>query len=327
MASIRLRDGRWQARVKRQGFAESTRSFSSKQEAERWARALEVQMDAECGGGGERAEKHTVSDLITRYVAEVLPGTKSEHDDRVRLRALAKRPFASTPVAKLTPARVAKFRDERLAQVAAGTVIRELAYLSSIINHARKEWGLWMVNPVGLVRRPPTPKGRDRTLSDRERTALLSALAPIGRRNPLTILVVQLALETAMRRGELLALRWCDLDLEMRTAVLHDTKNGDARTVPLSTKAVEALLAVPRSDDPRVFPITACALAANFDRAVERAGLPQFRFHDLRHCAITRLATKLPNVIELAAVSGHKSLKMLQRYYHPKAADLARKLD
>jgi integrase len=226
----------------------------------------------------------------------------------------------------LTPAKVAEYRDLRLTEVAAGTVVRELAYLSSIINHGRREWGIHANNPVALVRKPTQPKGRERVLTSAERERLLLELQPTGRRNVWMLPVVVLALETGMRRSELLVLGWGDINLERRTATLHMTKNGEGRVVPLSTTAVQTLTSMPRSICGAVFPITACALAANFDKAVERANLSDLHFHDLRHTAITLMADKLPNVIELAAVSGHKSLKMLQRYYHPDVEDLARKL-
>jgi integrase len=272
------------------------------------------------------AQKTTLGDLIQRYVAEVLPSMKGAHEDSIRLKAICRRPICKNSIASLTPAKIAAYRDLRLTEVAAGTVVRELAYLSSIINHGRREWGIHANNPVALVRKPTQPKGRERVLTSEERERLLVELQPTGRRNRWMLFVVILALETAMRRSELLSLRWGDINLERKTATLHMTKNGDGRTVPLSTNAVQTLSEMPRSICGAVFPITACALAANFDKAVERAKLPNLHFHDLRHTAITLMATKLPNLIELAAVSGHKSLKMLQRYYHPDVGDLARKL-
>jgi len=167
---------------------------------------------------------------------------------------------------------------------------------------------------------------RDRTLSPDEEVRLLHAVEPIGRRNPWAKPLVVLALATAMRQGELLALRWQHVDLANRVARLPQTKNGDSRTVPLSTTAVETLRQLPRCISGEVFPLRKAALHRIFVRATERAGLTDFRFHDLRHTAITRMAGKLPNVIELSAVTGHRSLSMLKRYYHPSAMDLARKL-
>lgn len=326
MASFRQHGNRWQARVRRQGYPDITKSFQGRQDAERWARSVESDIYRGSYVSLTEAQKTTLADLIQRYMAEVLPSMKGAPEDSIRLKAICRRPICKNSIAALTPAKLAEYRDLRLTEVAAGTVVRELAYLSSIINHGRREWGIHANNPVALVRKPTQPKGRDRVLTSAERERLLIELQPTGRRNVWMQSVVILALETGMRRSELLALRWGDINFERRTATLHMTKNGDSRVVPLSTSAVQTLAAMPRSICGAVFPITACALAANFDKAVARAQLPDMHFHDLRHTAITLMATKLPNLIELAAVSGHKSLKMLQRYYHPSPQALALKL-
>ena len=326
MATFRFRSSRWQARVRRQGHPDETRSFLTHKEAERWARTVESGIDHGSFISPTQAKKTTLGDLIQRYIAEVLPSMKGATDDTIRLKAICRRPICRNSIASLSPAKIAEYRDLRLKGVAPGTVVRELAYLSSIINHGRREWGIHANNPVALVRKPTQPKGRERVLSLAERERLLVELQPTGRRNTWMPSVVILALETAMRRSELLALRWGNINLERRTATLQMTKNGESRIVPLSTTAIQTLTSMPQSVCGAVFPITSCALAANFDNAVERAKLPDLHFHDLRHTAITNMANKLPNLIELAAVSGHKSLKMLQRYYHPDVEDLARKL-
>jgi integrase len=129
-----------------------------------------------------------------------------------------------------------------------------------------------------------------------------------------------------MRRSEILSLRWPDVFLDERFVRLHDSKNGEARDVPLSTRAAAALVALPRRPDGHVFPITGDALKKAFTRACERAGLENMHFHDLRHEATSRIATRLDNILELSAVTGHKTVQMLKRYYHPRATDLARKL-
>ncbi len=326
MASITFRAKRWQARVRRKGYPTETRTFSTKHDAERWVRSLETAIDRGIHSNTPSTSKITLGELIDRYRTEVTPTLKSAKCDFIRLKALARNTICRQEITSLTPYRIAQFRDERLNCVSSGTVIRELAYLSAIINHARKEWGLNLDNPVSRVRKPSPPPGRNRLLSDSEEMKLVEALHPTGRRSQWMLPLVQLALETGMRRGELLSLRWEDVNLISRTAMLQDTKNGERRIVPLSSKGIIVLQALPRSTTGKVFPITAFAASAAFERATSRAGISGLRFHDLRHTAITRLATKLPNVIELAAVSGHKSLRMLQRYYHPRAEDLARKL-
>ena len=159
-----------------------------------------------------------------------------------------------------------------------------------------------------------------------ETNALFEALRPVGRKSIWMLPLVRLALETAMRRSELLGLRWEHVDIEKRTIFLQLTKNGTSRTVPLSTHAIQILTEIPRMIDGRVFPITHEVVSQAFNRARKQAVVEDIRFHDLRHMAITRLAEKLPNLIELSAVSGHKSLAMLKRYYHPNPEMLALKI-
>jgi integrase len=251
---------------------------------------------------------------------------KGATEDTIRLKAIMRKPIARWSMANLSAAQIATYRDKRLEEVSAGTVIRELAYLSAIINHARREWGINVPNPVQMVRKPPSPQARSRVLTDEEISKLLQALEPTERRSHWTKPAVQLALATAMRRGELLSLRWEHIDLLGKTAFLPDTKNGDSRTVPLSSVAVQVLAELPRHISGMVIPVQYFTLDAAFKRGVRRSGLNGVRFHDLRRTAITRMAEKLPNVIELAAVSGHKSLMVLKRYYRPSAMDLAKKL-
>ncbi len=326
MASFRQHGNGWQARVRRKGTPDQTKSFLSLQDAHKWARSVEIEIDRGTYVDTSNAQKTTMAELIERYIEDVLPRMKGEIEDRIRLNAIKKHPACKIRVSNLTPTVMGKYRDERLTKVSSGTVIRELAYLSSIINHARREWGINIDNPIRMVRKPQSPQGRDRILSTSERRALLVAVKPAGRRNVWLEPVVKFALETAMRRGELLSLRWNNIDLNRRTALLETTKNGERRLVPLSSSAIDILNNLPRHIGGEVFPVSACALAAMFNRAIVRAGISNFRFHDLRHTAITDLAKKLPNLLELSAVSGHKSLKMLQRYYHPNAEELAQKL-
>lgn len=326
MASFRQRGGKWQARVIRDGYPDQSKTFETKADAERWARQIEGEIDKGQFVNVSEAQRTTLSDVIGRYLTEVTPSMKGVTEDTIRLKAIMRRPIARWSMANLSAARIAAFRDERLKEVSSGTVIRELAYLSAIINHARREWGINVTNPVQMVRKPQSPQARSRVLTDEEIEKLMQSLEPTGRRSHWTKPIVQLALATAMRRGELLSLRWEHIDLVAQTAYLPDTKNGDSRTVPLSTVAVHVLAGLPRNSSGVVFPVQFFTLDAAFKRGVRRAGLEGVRFHDLRRTAITHMAEKLPNVIELAAVSGHKSLMVLKRYYRPTATQLAQKL-
>jgi integrase len=257
---------------------------------------------------------------------EVSPSKRGHLDEVIRIRFLQRAKIAGYSLSKLSPEIVAGFRDARLRKVGAGAVIRDLSLLSSVINHARREWGVTAGNPCALVRKPPTPAGRSRVLSVEEEVRLAIALEPKGWRNSWMLPLVKLALETAMRRGELLALQWRNIDLARQTAYLPTSKSGKPRTVPLSMGAVALLASLPKTDADIVFPIAAQTMEAAFKRARVRADLADLRFHDLRHTATSRMAHKLPNVIELASVTGHQTIQMLKRYYHPSAEALAQKL-
>lgn len=326
MASIRKRGNKWQVRVTRKGYPPETRTFASRTDAERWGRSVESEIDKGSYTSRTAAERVTLAEIIDRYITEVSPRKRGETDEVIRLRAMKRLRFAKFSMAALTAKVVAEYRDERLKTCKANTVARDLGMLSSMINHCRREWGIAITNPVSQIRKPSMPPGRDRVLSAEEKTQLLAALVPTGKRNPYIRPLAMLALETAMRRSELLGLRWEHVDLAKRVVFLPLTKNGTERNVPLSTEAVTILQGMPRSIDGRVFPVGTAAMEAAFLRGVRRAGLHDLHFHDLRHTATTSLAEKLSNILELSAVTGHKELRMLRRYYHPKAEDIARKL-
>ncbi len=328
MATLRKRkNGHWQARVRKANQSIS-KTFINKVDAERWAKQVEVDMQKGSYTNLVLAERTTLGELIGRYIEEVIPNMRGALEDRFRLKALQRRTLSKLSMTALTPAKIAEYRDQRLTQVSSSTVIRELAYISSIINQARREWGINIDNPVRLVRKPQSPQGRNRILNEAEKLRILDELVPRPTRRVSMWMkpLVEFALETGMRRGEMLALKWPNLDVVNRTAFLPLTKNGESRTVPLSSKAIQIIESLPRSITGEVFPIKPEAVAAAFIKATKRADVKDFHFHDLRHTAITHLAIKLPNLIELAAVSGHKSLAMLKRYYHPTAKDLAHKL-
>ena len=341
MASIReLQPGKIIARVRIKGRPEVSRVFPDARKAATWAAAQEHSLRAGDFRDTRAAHRLLVRDLIDDYARTALPRLKSADTTSLRL-ARFRCDLGAYTLETLTRGRIAEWRDARLAEGAApATVTRELGILSSVISYARKDLGIEIENAAGLVRRPPTTRGRDRRLESDEETRLLEALGDhagdvrgakragayrVGTRNPMMLPLVQLAVETAMRQGELLALTWDNVDLNAQTAHLNDTKNGESRTVPLSSRAVALLDVLPRLPDGRVFPISAQAVKLAWGRACKRAGIENLRFHDLRHEATSRLAEKL-NLLELAAVTGHKDLRMLKRYYHPRATDLAKKL-
>ncbi len=326
MATFRKRGAyQWQAQVRKKGQPLQTKTFETRALAEQWARAIEVEMDKGVFISRAEAESTTLKELLERYLEEITPLKKGAASETNRARALIRLPLARRYVAGIRGVDIARYRDERLRKVTPSTVKRDLVLLGHVFEVARKEWGIHVHNPVRDIRLPADNRPRDRRLQAGEEARLLEACREA--RNPWLLPIVQLALETAMRQGELIRLHWEHIDLNRRTAHLPDTKNGEARTVPLSTTAVRVLRTLPRSLHGPVFPgVTTEAIKRAYIRAVRRAGIENLRFHDLRHEATTRLFEKGLNIMEVASVTGHKDLRMLRRYTHLKAEDLARKL-
>ncbi len=323
MASIRTRNSKWQARIIRKGHPTIAKTFLTRQDAERWARSIEIEIDRGTFVNNDFAQKTLFKEILQKYLNKVAPNMRSADTQAIRVRKLMKHPIAEVNMAQLSPKHIADYRDERLKVIKPNTVIRELAVLSSIINHARREWGLNIANPVTMIKKPFSTKGRDRILNDEELGRLFIELEKIS---PWYKPLVEFALETAMRRGEIMSLLWVNINFEKSVAFLPLTKNGDSRYVPLSLKAIRILKSLPRDIEGRVFPLNKGTVSILFLRALRRAKVENFHFHDLRHTAITRLASIFSNPMEIAAISGHKSLSMLKRYTHLKAEDLVKKL-
>jgi len=326
VASFRKRGAyQWQAQVRKKGQPLQTKTFETRALAAQWARSIEVEMDKGVFISRAEAESTTLKELLERYLDEVTPLKKGAVSETNRLRAIMRLPLAQRFVAGIRGMDIARFRDERLQKVTPSTVKRDLVLLGHAFEVARKEWGIYVHNPVRDIKLPSENRPRDRRLQAGEEARLLTACEQA--RNPWLLPVVQLALETAMRQGELIRLRWEHIDLNRRTAHLPDTKNGESRTVPLSTTAIRVLRILPRSLHGQAFPgVTTEAIKRAYIRAVRRAGIENLRFHDLRHEATTRLFEKGLNIMEVASITGHKDLRMLRRYTHLKAEDLAKKL-
>jgi integrase len=329
MATFRKRNDKWQARVQRTGQSSIAKSFNNKADAIKWSRNIESQLDL-----GTLAPKQTMPRLrpmLERYVAEVTPSKKGHSQERYRAAQMMKTKLADLFMDKITGEVVAKYRDQRLTEVSNNTVRLELAFLSVVFEQSRKEWGMAMSNPVRQIRMPKPGKPRTRRLEAGEEEALLTACAASGAHYLHSFVV--LALETAMRFGELAGVLCKHVDLDKKTIYLPDTKNGQARFVPLSTRAVIAIKVLPRSISGQLFTAKPGSIRSAFLVAVQKAKagstegmLKNLRFHDLRHEAITRLFEKGLNPIEVGMVSGHKTISMLQRYTHLRSEELVAKL-
>lgn len=337
MASVTpYKDGRFRAVVRRTGYKVRSKIFPTERQAKAWARALEAEMDrAQYMDPGE-GMRRTVRSLMEKFRDEVSPGRKGAKWEAVRLAYLLRNAdFVERRLDQLRSEDIRQWRDDRLKQVSPPSVNREMNLLSGVFSHAIKEWGVGLKeNPMHLVKRPAAGKPRQRRWSDAEIQAVLKASAFDESKQPAdgreyVGWAVLLAIETAMRLGELCSVCVRDIDLPGRCVTLHDTKNGDARHVPLSKRAQELLKKLVEGKDAGqpLFPLSSDSLGLYFREARNKAGLQDLRFHDTRHEAATRLSKKLSNVLELSAVTGHRSLQSLKVYYNPRADELAAKLD
>ena len=312
MASFRKRGDKWQARVHRKDHSPSVKSFNTKADAVKWARHTESQLDL--GTLAPKAAMPRLDLIVERYLTEVSPTKKGAAQELNRGRQIARTTLGRIQIDKITSEVVSKYRDGRLREVSNNTVRLELAFISVVFEQCAKEWSYKLTNPVKQIRIPKPGKPRQRRLRPVEEEALLAACA--DRAMYLHSLVV-LAIETGMRFGELVSITWDNVDLKARTIYLPDTKNGHPRTVPLSTRAVEAIRAVPSGYEGQVFTGKPGSIRAAFGAALKRSGVgSDLRFHDLRHEAVTRLFEKGLNPIEVGMISGHRSMSMLQRYTH-----------
>ena len=326
MASIRKRGERWQVRIQLSGHPETSKTFPNRKDAQLWAKKTESEMERGVWLGIKQIDM-PIHDALTKYSQEVTPGKKGASRELNRIKHLMGYKIATKNICSVRGSDVAEFRDCLIDKgYAPATVKKFLELLSSLFNTAISEWGYESLsNPVRQVKKPIVRNGRVRRLKLGEEAALIRA--SLLHKGGWLSSVIVLAIETAMRRGEIAALRIEDIDFQSRVATLRETKNGETRIVPLSLRAMCAIESLARGKSVgRLVGVNADAITGAFHTAVKRASLTDLRVHDLRHEGVSRLFEKGLNALEVAAISGHKTLSMLQRYTHLKATDLVKKL-
>ncbi|WJN75558.1 tyrosine-type recombinase/integrase [Burkholderia anthina] len=336
MASYRKRGASWRAEVAKAGIRDS-RTFDTKAEAVAWATALEAEIDAGRRRSYSKVNK-TLGDGFDEYLEKVSPAMGKHEWNKTRLDFFrASMDFVGDLIRNVRPEQIGAWRDARLKVVKPSTVNRDLNLLSAVFEAARTEWKWVHTNPVHEVKRPKNPPSRDRRVSDDEAAAMAAALGlqdgvPPKNVKQYTALAFLLALETGMRQIEMATMTWPSVYLDKRFVRLPKTKNGDARDVPLSTRAVELIQRLPRiKGEPRCFPVAQASMDVMWRRtrgtlAKKRPEIADLNFHDSRHEATTRLSRKL-HVLALAKMIGHRDIQSLMIYYDETAAELAARLD
>jgi integrase len=332
VADIRRRTGKsgrtsYQVRVRILGAKTQTKSFRRRTDAVAWAEQVSGAIRERQDFPGRKERARTVADLITRYRTTQLPTYSAREQSQRSARLgwweeqLGERRLIDLDAGDLVEC------VERLAiagpggePVGAATQTRYLATIKHALGVAHREWGWLKVNPGPRVRAPREPRGRLRYLSDDERKRLLDACRASSDRRLYALVAV--ALGTGARQGELLALRWTDVDVAGRRAILEDTKNGERRTLALAGSALDELreLARVRQIGTDLVFASQRGVAAfprrPWEEALVATGLKDFRFHDLRHTFASYLAMSGATLAELAEALGHRTLAMVKRYAH-----------
>ncbi len=337
----------WRAQIRRSGYPPQSGTFDTKAAAETWARQIESAMDR--GEWADRAEGDctTLHAALARYENEIIPdkAISSQRTARNRLRRLQRHPFAMNALTHLSGADLAEYiktrRDEKIG-ASANDIRLDLALISHVYTVAQQDWGMpYLSNPVKAVRKPRPPRGRERRLKNGEEARVIDAARAYGGEIGL---IITWAIETAMRRSEIMAMRWSHIDRVSRVLLVPESKNGEARKVPFSTRALAVLDELVRHIDGRVWSGDVDYVTRAFTRVAasarmayeqeckqarqkpDEALLRDLRFHDLRHEATSRLFERGLNPMEVSAITGHKTLQMLKRYTHLRAEDLVGRL-
>ena len=327
MATFANRKGRWFVQVRRKGFPAVSRTFSTKAAAKAWAVETESRIERGGWSGRHILKTVTLAAILERYCAEITNRKRGATSERLRIGKMLRRQLCQKPLSDLRSADFAEYRDDRAGEVAPATIVRELSLFHHALEIAKKEWGYPLAdNPVALVSKPKIRNARTRRLQPGEMEALEKAMDTA--RNPLVRPIVHFAIQTGMRRGEILNMRWEDIDWDAGTLFIPQTKTGVPRTIPLTPPAQEILSDRKRQADASrfVFPVTIEAFKLSWRRVLRRAALTDLRFHDLRHEAVSTFFEMGLSMPEVAVISGHRDPRMLFRYTHLSAADLSLKL-
>lgn len=321
MPSIEKRGKGYRVRVRRRGFPAKSHTLPTKKAAEAWAHTTDMLLTNGYEAVPDRRAEYTLGEALGLYRAEVSIHKKGARQEGLRIDKLQGHRLAALKLSTLVPAHFNEYVRERQAQGASGsTILNELSIISATFKRAQKAWGMpYIQNPIQYVDKPRPNQPRERRLSQDEARRFMASLEACTK--PLARQVILFALLTAARQGEILKLRWADVDWGRHAVTFRDTKNPRSRTplhrtVFLTDQAFAVLEQVVRSGSQFVFPITHDVVYDEFQRVLRVAQIEDFNFHDLRHEAASAFAESGLTLFELQKTTGHRVLTQLQRYTH-----------
>ena len=314
MASIRKRNNRWQVQIRRQSFPALTKTFLSKKNAQSWARKMENLLEEGLWKPLSKDNEKTIYDLMTTYLDKVTPIKKGRVSEKRRLTKLLQyTPLMAVQLKNAQPSLFSAFRDERIKD-GVRTTQYDLVLLRHAWNVAMIEWGWDLApNPLAKIRFPKPNPPRERRLLPWEWERIQES-APLQK--PILLWpAILLAIETGLRRSEILSLEWKDWQCSKKQLHVLQTKNGRPRWIPLTTRARNCLINIPNEHN-KIFPLNETCLRQGWERLLQKTQIKDLTFHDLRHEAISRWFEKGLSVPEIATLSGHQTQSCLFRYVH-----------
>jgi len=321
---IRKHGQKWQVHIRFKGMR-IAQSFTKKSSATKWANKTLTQLEEGSFKNRDKLFKMKLRDLLKLYVDRYRDKYRSDTFE-YSIRVINRSTLGACHLAHLDGVRLANFRDTMLQSRASATVRKYLLLISRAINIGRKEMDIpFDHNPVSMVSLPTDPEHRDRVLSKQERELLFESCDNSNYFNMRSI--VEMAIETLCRRGELFDLNYKDCNLVAKTALIRFTKNGKPRKIGLTSRAVEIIKSTTRTVDGKLFSLSSLsAFEKEFRKVVRNAGIKDFHFHDTRHTGATYLAMKGWTTMELMAQGGWSSADMVARYANLSAEHLAKRL-
>ena len=327
MATLRKRNNLWQIQIRRVGHKLITKTFPLKSTAEKWARSMEKKLDDGNYSDYSEASKLLLSDLLHRYIRENKHKRKKGADmELIRQKYILKDPIAEVNCLRLSTKHLAEFKSRRLMTVVNNTFNKDLSFISNVIETAIHDWEIYFPsNPCRNFKTERPTNARKRVLTEQEEQRLIAsaALSKFVYLKPMIIF----SLETAVRRGELFKIKKKDIDFSNCVLTLHDTKNSDTRTIPLSEKAIMILRSLPIQLDGKMFPHNVSQLRFYWHQALGKADIEEMRWHDLRRTCCVRLFKRGFGIPEVQSITGHRDPKVLLEHYNAiDPIELARRL-
>ena len=326
MATLRRRNNKWQAIIRKDNFKIIYKTFFLKEDAVRWARDTEVKIEQGLYQDLTLAKTTILKDILIQYRDRVSINKKGYENERYKINKLIRSDIADKTLSQLTPLVLFEYIEQQKKLYTASTINKSITIINLALKFAERFLGIALnKNPLKFIKRLKESNFIGQVIEHFEETLLLKH-AEFSKLYWLKTAII-LGIDCGLRRGEILKLKAEDINFKNSTAVLRDTKNGETREIGLSQRAIQEIKKLPIAIDGKLFPCKRLDTFSFYYNQLQRWSGVNKRFHDTRHTFASRKATQGWSITEIAAQGGWKQLQVLKRYTHIKAEYLARKMN